>query len=100
MSKLGLGDDTEDVVFADQFIFLTGEFHLGATIGAEEDHVADLHFERSDFTRVILFARAERDDFSLLGLFLGGVRNNDTITDLFFFLEMLHEHAISDGLDA
>ena len=100
MSKLGLGDDTEDVVFANQLVFLTIEFHLGATVGAEENHIADRNFEGSDITRVVLLTRAERDDFSLLGLFLSGIRNDDTTTDLFFFLEMLHEHAISDGLDA
>ena len=95
-----LGDDTEDVVFANQLVLLTIDLHLGAAVGAEENHVADGDFERSRITCVVLLARAERDDLSLLGLFLGGVWDDDTTTDLFFFLEMLHEHAISDGLDS
>ncbi len=35
----------------------------------------------------------------LLRLFLGGIRDDDTSADLLFFLDVLNEHAIADGLD-
>lgn len=96
---MGSGEDAEDVVFADEGVFLFVDFDFGAAVFADEDFVADLDFEGRDFAVLVFFAGAECDDFGLLGLFLCGVRDDDATADLFFFFDVLHEDAITDGLD-
>ena len=94
-----LANDAENVVLADERELLVVDLHLGAAVLADQHLVADLHLERNGVTLLVLLAGAERDDFSLLGLFLRGIRNDDSPANLFFFLDVLHEHSIADGLD-
>ena len=94
-----LGEDAEDVVFADEGVFLVVDFDFGAAVFADEDFVARLDFEGDDFAVVVAFACAQRDDFGLLRFFLGGIGNDDAAADLFFFVDELHEDAITDGFD-
>ena len=93
------GDDAEDVVLANEGVLLVVELNLGATVFADEHAIADLHFERRDFTVFALLASAEGNDLGLLGLFFGAVRDDDASADLLFFFDVLDEHAIADGLD-
>ena len=52
-----------------------------------------------DLAAVVSLAGAECDDFGLLRLFFGAVRDDDASADLLFVLEMLHEDAITDRFD-
>ena len=98
-SHCGLGEDAEDVVFADEGVFLVVDFDFGAAVFADEDFVADLDLKVDGFAVLVFFAGAERDDLGLLRFFLGGIGNDDAAADLFFVFDELHEDAISDGFD-
>ena len=73
--------------------------HFGAAVFADQDAVANLDLEGRDFAVVALLAGAEGDDLRLLRLLFGAVRNDDSAANLLFFLDMLDEHTIPDGLD-
>ena len=47
-----------------------------------------------DFAGLVAGARADGDDFALLGLFLGGIGNDDPAWCLGFFLDAIHDHAV------
>ena len=99
MEAAGLANDAEDIALADERVLLVAEFHLGAAVLADEDLVADLDFEGGDLAILALLAGAEGNDLGLLRFFLGAVRDDDPAADLFFFLDVLDEDAITDGFD-
>src|SRR6185369_1990854 len=74
---------------------LAVELDLGAGPLAEQDAVARLHVERMDLAALIARAGADGDDFAFLRLFLCGVGDDDPAAGLFFFLDTLHEDAVS-----
>src|SRR3954468_4892831 len=87
-------DDPQNVAFLhDQQIFAI-ELDLGAGPLAEQDAIARLHVERGDLAVIGLGAAADGDDLALLGLFLGGVGNDDATGRLFFSLDAANQHAI------
>jgi hypothetical protein len=53
-----------------------------------------LHVERDELAGLVAAARADGDDLALLGLFLGGVRNDDAALGLLFFLDALDDDAV------
>ena len=73
----------------------TVEFDLSAPILADEDLVPSTDVEFLAVAIVILLAGAEGDDFSLLRLFLGGVRDDDAILGLFVLFEDFDEDTVS-----
>ena len=89
----------EDVVLADEGVFLLLDLHLGAAVLADQHAVADLDFEGPDLAVLVPLAGAEGDDLGLLRFFLGAVRDDDASADLLFFLEVFNENTIADGLD-
>ena len=56
--------------------FLAVELDLGARPLAEQHPVADLDVDRNQLAALVAPARADRSDFALRRLFLGGVRND------------------------
>ena len=77
-------------------ISTTGERYLdfGAGIFAEQNAVAGFDFHRDALARIEQFAVAYGDDFGLLRLFLGRIRNNEAALALFAFFQPPDEHAI------
>ena len=68
--------------------------HLAAGVLAEEDLVALLHVERLDLAVLTDLSVAGCNYFALLGLFLGGIRNDDSAFGLLLFIDSLYENAI------
>src|SRR3954449_10782065 len=73
--EVALGEDDELFVFDLDF--------LAGVLGVE-DAVADADFHGDDLAVVVAAAGADSDDFTLVGLFAGGVRDNDARREDFF----------------
>src|SRR5262249_50857065 len=89
-----LGEDREDVVFAEEDEVLTVDLDLGARVLAEQDLVARLHVEGDDLAALDRLAGADGHDRPLERLLLGGVRDDDPPLRLLFFLSALDDEAI------
>src|SRR5262249_35665148 len=89
-----LGEDPEDVLFLHDEQLLAVDLHLAAGILAEEDAVPRLHDERERLPLLGHPARPGGDDFALLRLLLGAVRNNDAAVLLVLLLEALDEDPV------
>src|SRR6266851_7349377 len=87
-------DDREHVLFFHDEVLLVIQLHLGARVLAEEDAVAGLHVQRD--LRAVLhhLAVAYRNDFTLLGLLLCAVGNDDAALLGFLLLLPLHEDPV------
>src|SRR5438034_5800554 len=72
---VGLFEDGEDVLLAQDQVLLVVELHLGAGVLPEEDLVAGLDVEGDLLALVGHLAVADGDDLTLLGLLLRGVRD-------------------------
>ena len=57
--------------------------------------VAGLDLGRDQLAVLGHLAFADRDDLALLGLFLGGIGNDDPALGLLLFLDPLHQNAIA-----
>src|SRR3712207_1296981 len=73
----GLVDDTHDVGLLHDEEILTIDAHLGAGPLAEQHAVAGLDVEGREPALLVAGAGPDRDDLALLGLLLGGVRDDD-----------------------
>jgi hypothetical protein len=93
-------DDPEDVAFLhDQQVFAVN-LDFGARPFAEQDLVAGLDVQRGDLAIFGLGAGAGGDDFPFLGLFLGGVGNDDAASRFLLGLYAANQHAIVQGTKA
>src|SRR4051794_11184078 len=91
-----LGDNAHNVgFFHDQQVFAV-DLDLGARPLAEQHLVAFLDVESDDLAVFAARARANRDDFTLLGLFLRGVRDDDAAGGLLFLLETPDHDAVME----
>ena len=90
----GLFGHREDVVFPQDQVVLALELDLGAAVLAEEHGVADLDLHFADAAVLEGLAVADRDDLTLDGLFLGGVRDDDSTLGGAFALDALDDEAI------
>ena len=73
---------------------MAADLHFGAGVLAEEDAVALLHLQGGGLSVFIEAAVTDCDDLALLGLFLGGVGDDDPALHLLAFVEPLHEDAV------
>src|SRR5271156_4464963 len=96
LSDGALGQDAEDIVLAQHLVGGAVDLDFGAAVLADEHAVADFDFEGLLLAFVIDLARADGDDFRLLGLFLGGVGNDDPAAFDFSLFERLHEHPVAE----
>src|ERR1700712_2332410 len=85
-------DDSEHVARGEDQVV------LAAVLGVDHD-VADAHIHRDAGAGVIDATRAHRKDLALLGLFLGGVRNDDAGRGRRFSLAGLNDDLVLERLD-
>src|SRR3954451_19012360 len=83
-----------DVGFLHDQELLAVELDLGAGPLAEQHAVAGLDVEADELAGLVAAARADGDDLALLGLLLGGVRNDDSALGLFLALETTDDDAV------
>src|SRR5215813_13120145 len=94
---LGL-DDAEDVFLTQDEVLLAIDLDLGPRILPEQDAVARLHVERNDLALVVELPPPHGDHLALLGLLLGGVRDDDaTGALLLLILEPLYDQPVGQG---
>src|SRR5215218_7650060 len=70
--------DGEQVAGGEHEVLLAAVLDLGAAVLRVDDHVADVHVERDAVAVVVDAAGADGDNGALLGLLLGGVRDDQT----------------------
>ena len=80
-------------------VLLAGVLDLGAAVLAVDDLVADGDVERDAVAVVVDAARADREDLALLGLLLGGVRDDQAGRRGLLGLERLDDDAVLERLD-
>jgi len=90
-----LADGSKDVIFSKKLVYRSLKLDLSSAILADEDFVPNADFECLTVAVRILRAAAEGNNFSLLGFFFCGVRDNNPIPRLFFILENFDEDTIS-----
>src|SRR5690554_5128451 len=71
-------DNRENVACREHEVVLVVVLDLGATVLGVDDPVADADVERHAVAVVVDATGADRHDLALLGLLLGGVRNDKT----------------------
>src|SRR3954447_5400030 len=91
--------DGEQVARGQHEEVLAAVAHLGAAVLRVDDHVADVHVERDPVAVVVDAAGADRDDSALLGLLLGGVRDDQPGSGRGLGLVGLDDDAILERLD-
>src|SRR5262245_56630599 len=92
-------DDAEDVLLAHDQMFLAINVDFSTGIFSEKHAIIYLYIQRSDLTIVTDFSLAHRNDLSLLGLFLGGIGNDDSTLAFFLFLDALDDDPVLQRLD-
>jgi len=93
-------DDCEDVASRQEQILLAVVLDLGSAVLAVNNDVADLDVERNALLAILIeTAGAGRDDGALLGLLLGGVRDDQAGSGGLLGFEGLDQDAVLEGLD-
>jgi hypothetical protein len=80
--------------------FLAIDLDLGSRLLAEKDAVACLDVEREDFAFVVRLTLTNGNHFALLGLFLGGVWDDDATPNRFALFNAAHQNAVVKGGEA
>jgi len=98
-SECGLIQDSEDVVFAEDQQLVVGHFDLRAGPGRKNDPIAfvNLAFDANAIRRET--AVADRENATLLRLFLGRIRQDDTASGARFGVQPLDNNFVSEGND-
>src|SRR4051794_29789312 len=91
---LASANDAQNVAFLHDDEVFTVDLHLSARPFAEQDLVAGLDVERRDLAFVRASARADRNHFAFLRLFLCGVGNDDPARCLLLGLDTADEDTI------
>jgi hypothetical protein len=92
-------DHSQNVVGAHDLVLLAIQLDFRAAVFADEHAVALLDLKRDFLPVVIGLAGAERHDDALLGLFLGGIGDDDAALLGFLLFGRLNEEAISERFD-
>src|SRR6478736_1515816 len=87
-------ENREHFVLAHDEVILTIDLDFLARVLPEQDRVAVLHIQRLTAAVFLDLARAGGDDLALLGLFLGGVRNDDSAHLLLALFKALNDDAV------
>ncbi|CUW38230.1 conserved exported protein of unknown function [Magnetospirillum sp. XM-1] len=93
---LELGENAENVGFLHDQQIDTVDLDLGAGPLAEQHAVAGLDVERHQLAVVATGAGTDSHHFTLHGLFLGGVGDDDAAGGLLFGVEALDQHAVME----
>src|SRR5574341_1693387 len=91
------GDDGEHVAGGQDQVVLAAVLDLGAAVLRVDDGVADLDVQRHPVA-VLETPWAHRDDLALLGLLLGGVRDDDAGGGRLLALARLDDNAVLERL--
>src|SRR3954447_5257995 len=92
--RRALFDDAHDVGLLHDEEILAIKADLGARPLAEQDAVADLNVERIHLTALIASSGPDGDHLALLGLLLGGVRDDDAAFGLLLRINAADDHTI------
>src|ERR687891_496969 len=92
-------EDGEDVFLAQDQIVVAVDLHFVAGVLAEQDAVAGLDVEGNALAAVVDLPGADRDDLGALGLFLGGVGDDDPADLLLALFVALDEDAVMQRTD-
>src|SRR6266513_748040 len=92
-------DDAHDVFLAHHEQLVTLDLDGLPGVLAEQHSVAGLDVERDQLARVILLALAHGDDLALVGLFGGGVRDDDSTCGPALLFDALDDHAVVQRTD-
>ncbi len=87
-------EDGQHLVFTHDQVLVAVYLDLLARVLAEQDGVAFLHVQRGALAVVLDLAGAGGNDFALLRLFLGRVRDDDPADLLLTFLDALDDDAV------
>jgi hypothetical protein len=87
-------DDAQDLVFAQNHVFLIVDLDFRAGVLAEQHAIARLDLERDHLAVLADASRADRDDAALGRLLAGGVRDDDAALLLFLLLDPLDQDAV------
>src|SRR5665811_1260459 len=96
---MSAGDDREDGASGQDEVLLAVVLDLGAAVLAVDDLVADGKVERNAVAVVVDAAGTDRQDFALLGLLLGGVRDHETRGRGLLGLAGLDDDAVFERFD-
>src|ERR1043166_3152433 len=99
MFPFALIHNAEDVVLAHDEIVFPVDLDFRATKLADEHLVALLDFEGNLLAAVIGLTRADGNDFALLGLFLGGIGDDNPAFLRFLLFQWLDQNAVSNWFD-
>ena len=92
-------DDAHDVFFTHDEQFFAIDLNGLSGIFAKQNAITFFNVQRDLLAVVIALARANRNNFALIGFFGGGVRNNDARSGFTFFFEALDDHTIVQRTD-
>src|SRR5699024_5594314 len=92
-------DDGEHDTCREHEVLVSAELDLGAAVLAVQNDVAGRHVERNAVAVVVDATRPDRHDLALLGLLLGGVRNDETAGRGLLSLDLLDDDAVFERLD-
>src|SRR5665809_145886 len=98
-TRSGSGNDSEDVAGAQDEVVGTGVLDLGAAVLAVDDLVAHGHVQRDAVAVVVDPTRTDGQDMALLGLLLGGVRDDQPGGGGLLGVERLHDDPVLERLD-
>src|SRR6185437_8513825 len=76
------------------------DFDFGSGILSEQNLIAGLDLRRNALAGIEHFARADRDYFAALGLFLRAIRNVEASELRFAFFEAPDDHSIVEGTNS
>src|SRR5437870_8249301 len=99
ISFISLADNRQDFVLAEDEVLLAVDLDVRARVLAEEDLFSGLDVEGDLGPVVDDLAVADGDDLALLGLFLGGVRDDDPALDRLLLFDALDDQAVVQWLD-
>src|SRR5262249_41806908 len=89
--------NAEDLVLADDEVFLAVQLDLGTRIFADEHEIADVHVEGNGLAIISDPPSTHGDDLRLLRFFLRGVRDDDSTHPLLLLFYALHKNSIAQG---
>src|SRR6478736_9967718 len=93
-------DDREHVAGRENEVVLTRVLDLGAAVLAVDDDVTHIDVERNALAVVVDTTRTDRKDFALLGLLLGGVRDDQAGRRGLLGFERTDDDSVFERLDA
>src|SRR6202142_2981066 len=94
LSYSTLLNNGENFVLAENGVLVVIELDLGSGVLPDQNLVAFLAVELDPLPIIRILSFADGDHFCFLGLFLGGIRNDDSPPYLLFDFDTFHENSI------